>query len=166
VKELMHAPRFEVRPRTVGQLVAELRGAAAEIPVRRYGMDDVWHGMTLGKNGDAHPRASRETEGLIRAAESLSSIAGLFGRPYASWDVHPTWELEEAWRETLAAQHHDNHECEGLCGFVGHHQFARAQAAAEEAAGRAAWLLARRSGAGSSEQLATNALGWERSEVR
>jgi alpha-mannosidase len=33
--------------------------------------------------------------------------------------VYPTWELEETYRELLAAQHHDNHECEGLCGFVG-----------------------------------------------
>ena len=47
------------------------------------------------------------------------------GRPYAQWDVYPAWELEEAWRELLAAQHHDNDECEGLCGHVGRFSYER-----------------------------------------
>src|SRR5690606_15292861 len=122
----------------------------------------TWHGMTLGKNADAHPRASFAAERALLGAELLSTIAGLFGRPYASWDVYPTWELEEAWRNTLAAQHHDNHECEGLCGFVGHQQFETAQRMAAEVSGRAAWLLARRAGMSGPDGLVFNRLGWAR----
>ncbi|MCK6477419.1 MAG: hypothetical protein L6Q35_11360 [Phycisphaerales bacterium] len=163
LKELMNDPRFEVRPRTAGALIAELLGGralepAADLPARRYTMDDVWHGMTLGKNADAHLRASRETEAILLHAEALSATVSLLGRPYPSWDVYPTWELDEAWRELLAAQHHDNHECEGLCGFVGHHQMQRAQAAAAEVAGRVDRLL--RSRSGESDDAFTNPLGW------
>ncbi len=162
LKELMGDPRFEVRPRTVSTLITEfLRSAPAadQIPVRRYSMDDVWHGMTLGKNADAHPRASASTESQIRAAEALAATVSLLGRPYASWDVYPTWELDEAWRELLAAQHHDNHECEGLCGFVGHHQMERARMAAAEVSGRALRLIHARQGNTEHEPI-TNPLGW------
>ena len=117
MKELMADPRFDIRPGTVSTLVAGLAAAATgELPVRRYGMDDVWHGMTAGKNADMHPRYSADLEREILWAEALATLAGFLGRPYPSWDVYPAWELDEAWRELLAAQHHDNHECEGLCG--------------------------------------------------
>lgn len=158
---LLSDPRFEVHPRTMSVLIEELRTASGDVPVRRYGMDDVWHGMTLGKNADLHPRTSRRVEGAILAAEALAATVSLFGRPYASWDAYPVWELDEAWRELLAAQHHDNHECEGLCGFVGHHQMARAAAAAAEVAGRCEWLVRARTRAES--LLVTNPLGCSRS---
>ncbi|HWA82760.1 MAG TPA: transposase, partial [Fimbriimonadaceae bacterium] len=74
--------------------------------VRRYTLDQVWHGMTLGKNGDNIRRLFLEAEKSLLAAETLAAVAGLLGRPYAQWDVYPTWELEEAWRELLSAQHH------------------------------------------------------------
>ena len=191
LKELMGDSRFDVRARTMGGVIAELRdgeterrrdevseadpspslspsergeGAEGEsegIPVRGYGPDDVWHGMTLGKNADRHPRTSRAVEGAILAAESLASLAGLFGRPYASWDVYPTWELDEAWRELLAAQHHDNHECEGLCGFVGHQQMDRSLAGAFEVLTRTLGLFNDRAGS----RMIANPLGWD-CEVR
>jgi alpha-mannosidase len=150
LQELLADGRYTIQPGTLSEVLATLaapgavRAADGSPPVRAYTMDDVWHGMSLGKNGDAHPRASRRIENAIVAAEALSSLAGLFGRPYASWDVYPTWELEEAWRELLAAQHHDNHECEGLCGFIGDASFARAEALAAEVAGRTAKHLAGR----------------------
>ncbi len=163
LKELMRDERFDIRPQTAGDLIATLRAEAEQeqitIPVRRYAMDDVWHGMTLGKNADRHPRTSRRVEHQILEAEALAALAGLFGRPYPSWDVYPTWELDEAWRELLAAQHHDNHECEGLCGFVGYHQMRRAEAAAEEVAGRTHVGIEQRVG----RSVATNPLGWTRS---
>jgi alpha-mannosidase len=179
LQELMGDDRFEIRPRTVSALIAELamqvgaKAGGAESPreqgvdgdgiaVRRYRMDDVWHGMTLGKNADAHPRASSETEAMIRSAEALAATVSLLGRPYPSWDVYPTWELDEAWRELLAAQHHDNHECEGLCGFVGHHQMERAQRAAAEVMGRAIRLLEMRRPAGLRGELTVNTCSWER----
>ena len=194
LKELMGDARFDVRARTMGEVLGELsdgatkrrsngggdgdgeterrrdevaesdsslrslgsgRGEEGGIPVRRYGPDDVWHGMTLGKNGDRHPRTSRAVEGMILAAESLASLAGLFGRPYPSWDVYPTWELDEAWRELLAAQHHDNHECEGLCGYIGYQQMDRARASASEVLMRTLGLLNDRAG----ERLIANPLG-------
>lgn len=160
LRELMNDSRFEVRPRTCGALLAELSPGLGDAPVRKYTQDDVWHGMTLGKNADAHPQASARTESLIRAAEAISATASLLGRPYASWDVYPTWELDEAWRELLAAQHHDNHECEGLCGFVGHHQMARARAAAAEVIGRARALLESRLDSGEEGELLLNPEGW------
>lgn len=158
--EMMSDARFDVRPRTAQQLITELAGGEGvrEIPTRRYGPDEVWHGITLGKNADRHPRTSRETEQLILAAESMSALASLLGRPYPSWDVYPTWEIDEAWRELLAAQHHDNHECEGLCGFVGYHQMAKAQDLASEVIGRVQSHLEDRSGG----PVSYNVLGWPR----
>jgi len=138
-------------------LATSERGEEAGVPVRRYGPDDVWHGMTLGKNADRHPRTSRAAEGAILAAESLASLAGLFGRPYPSWDVYPTWELDEAWRELLAAQHHDNHECEGLCGFVGHQQMDRAMAGAFEVLTRTLGLINDRA----DTRMIANPIGWD-----
>ncbi len=159
LQQLVADPRFEVQPLTAGQLLRRL-GERGPGPRRRYGPDQVWHGMTLGKNADTHPRASARAESAILAAESLAAVTSALGRPYASWDVHPTWELDEAWRETLAAQHHDNHECEGLCGFVGHASFARSMALAGEVAGRSIGLLARRAKV-EPAAIAVNIHGWE-----
>lgn len=131
LRELMKDERFDVRPRTAGKLIEELLALTPSPPVKHYMMDDVWHGMTLGKNGDAHPRRSQSRDDQQIATEAISALAGLCGRPYASWDVYPTWEIDEAWRELLAAQHHDNHECEGLCGFVGHASYDRCDRLAE-----------------------------------
>ncbi|MFG0242960.1 MAG: hypothetical protein ACF8R9_09260 [Phycisphaerales bacterium JB054] len=177
LKELFADPRFDVRARTCAEMIAEFQHTEPEaqarslsdsadratppIPVRHYTMDQVWHGMTLGKNADRHPRRSREVEHEILAAESLAALAGLFGRPYASWDVYPTWELDEAWRELLAAQHHDNHECEGLCGFVGYHQINRAEDAAAEVRGRTHVSIEQRLG----RPVAINRVGWSRDVV-
>lgn len=173
LKELMSDPRFEVRPRTVSQLIDELKAAPAgplrdsdtgtasaqyrdrkgaapppytddSIPIRRYTMDDVWHGVSLGKNADNHPRASKAEETELIFAEAGAALAGLFGRPYPHWDVYPTWELDEAWRELLSAQHHDNHECEGLCGFIAESSFARAGALRKEVATRTFQTIASR----------------------
>ncbi len=162
LKELFADERFDVEPCTLGELIAKLGGGAAP-PVRRYTMDDVFHGMTLGKNADEVPRASDAAEAKILAAEALSSTLGLLGRPYASWDVYPSWELDEAWRELLQAQHHDNHECEGLCGSVGKASFERAQYLATDVLYRGLRHLARHVAAPPEDSLLVfNPLGWER----
>lgn len=160
LEELFADPRFELVPVTASELIAEL--AKSPTPVRRYGLDDVFHGVSLGKNGDNMPRWSRACEEQLLAAESVSALAGLFGRPYASWDVYPTWELEEAWRELLSAQHHDNHECEGLCGFVGLRSFERSLGLASEVFARTLDHLADRVRAEAGSQLVFNTLGWTR----
>jgi len=157
LKELIANPEFEIVPGTLSEVIAKI--GSADAPVRRYTMDDVWHGMTLGKNGDKHPRTSRAAEHAILAAESLAATASLLGRPYAQWDVYPTWEIDEAWRELLAAQHHDNHECEGLCGFVGYEQFTRARSMADRIAERAAAIIGARI-AGPPAPVLTNQLAW------
>ncbi len=157
---LFQDARFEVRPRTLSGLIEELNAGPA--PVRRYGMDDVFHGMTLGKNADRMPRLSNAAEARLLAAESAAALAGICGRPYPSWDVYPTWELEEAWRELLAAEHHDNHECEGLCGFVGKRQFEKALGHADDVLRRTLGALARRAHGERGALLVFNPLGWQR----
>jgi alpha-mannosidase len=161
LRELAADPRFELRPATLSELVAAL-ARAGEPPVRRYGLDDVFHGLSLGKNGDFVPRYSRSCEEQLLAAESLAALAGLFGRPYAGWDVYPTWELDEAWRELCVAQHHDVHECEGLCGSIGERSFERAANLAEAVYARTLDHVARRVDALEGSVLVHNPLGWTR----
>jgi alpha-mannosidase len=151
--------RFELRFVTLGDYVEIARPYAQ---VRRYTLDDVFHGMSLGKNGDLFRRLSRRAEQNLLAAESLSSISAFFGRPYPHWDVYPLWELEEAWRETLSAQHHDNDECEGLCGHVGKYSYERSLSISQHVINRSLALLASRVAANPGEVLVYNPLGWER----
>ncbi|MCE9595989.1 MAG: hypothetical protein K8S98_17505 [Planctomycetes bacterium] len=160
LKQLRADPRFELKPVTAGELIAEL--AKTPAPVRRYTLDDVFHGVSLGKNGDNMPRWSRACEEQLLAAESVAALAGLFGRPYAAWDVYPTWELDEAWREMLAAQHHANHTAEGRCGFVGLRSFERSLGLASEVFARTLEHLADRVRAEAGSQLVFNTLGWTR----
>jgi len=142
LKELLANPEFGIVPGTLSEVIS--RVSCDDAPVRRYTMDDVWHGMTLGKNEDAHPRRSALIERDILWAESICAVASLLGRPYPQWDVYPTWELEEAWRELLSAQHHDNHKCEGLCGSIGRASFARASKLACDIVHRTSWHTASR----------------------
>jgi len=157
LRELQSHPEFELRPATLSEYLEVARPYAEP---RRYTLDDVFHGMSLGKNGDRMRRLSRRAEQTLLAAEALAATYGLFGRPYPSWDVYPVWELEEAWRELLAAQHHDNDECEALCGFVGVRSYERSLGLSEHVAGRTLRRLAERSTAG--HTIAYNPLGWPR----
>lgn len=162
LKELREDSRFELRS---GTLREYLDAVANEAPERSYGLEDVFHGMSLGKNGDLFRRLSRDAESALLSAESAATVAGRFGRPYAHWDAYPTWELDEAWRELLLAQHHDHDECEGLCGFVGKRSYERAIEAAETVEARSVGLLARRAGlstAAPGSVLVWNPLGWSR----
>ena len=125
LRELFADARFDIRPCTLGELIELLR-ADGEPPVRHYTLDDVFHGITLGTNNDVVPRASRRAETMLLCAESLSATLGLVGRPYATSDVYPSWELDEGWRELLQAQHHGNHEREKRRASVGNTSFERA----------------------------------------
>lgn len=158
LRELQADPRYEIQPATISQVVRALDDGAT--PVRRYTLDDAWHGVTLGKNGDAVPRLSRRCERQLLAAESAAALAGLFGRPYPSWDVYPAWELEEAWRELLAAQHHDNHECEGLCGAIGKDGFERSARMSERVFERTVRHIARHVAAPAGATVVFNPMGW------
>lgn len=158
LKELLSDPRFEVKATT---LSGYLEGVQGPVPTRSYHPDQTWHGLSLGKNGDRMRRLSYDTEGLLLKAEALSATLGLFGRPYAQWDVYPTWELEEAWRELLQAQHHDNDECEGLCGRVGVVSYERATSLAEAVYDLTQERLSQRMAQASGIYL-YNPLPWER----
>ena len=160
LRALVDNPRFDVRFVTLPEYLCLVKPMAV---TRRYTLDDVFHGMSLGKNADLFRRLSRQTEQSVLSAESLAALAGLFGRPYPSWDVYPTWELEEAWRELLAAQHHDNDECEGLCGHVGQRSYERSLGLSRHVAERTLKTLARRSAGPPGRWLVYNPLGWARS---
>lgn len=182
LKKLKEDPRFEVKMTTLGEYLkgvadwglgisesgnsganpeSEIRNPKSEIPVRRYTMDQVWHGMSLGKNGDSAPRASHYAEARLLSVEVIASVLGLFGRPYPDWNVYPVWEYEEAWRNLLTAQHHDNHECEGLCGYVADPMYSLVSQTTEEG-GRGIEFLARRVGLQDDELLMFNQFGWQR----
>jgi alpha-mannosidase len=166
MKELLEDPRFEIVPATLEEYLAKWHRHLGATPVRYYTMDDVWHGLSLGKNGDRMRRLSWKTESAILRAESLAATLGLFGRPYAQWDVYPTWELEEAWRELLQAQHHDNDECEGLCGRVGVRSYERARGLADDVYQlQVESLDGAREEAAEPADIAINPLGWSRTTL-
>lgn len=156
-EELLADERFEF---SFGTLSDYLDTAKGKPPVRRYGPDDAFHGMSLGKNGDVFRRLSRSGEATLLAAETFAAIAGTFGRPYPQWDVYPTWELEEAWRELLQAQHHDNDECEGLCGHVGRFSYERGLSLSGHVLDRTLDTLAGRIDISSESVVVFNPLGW------
>ncbi len=116
LKALLAREDLEIRPVTLSEYLDQAKSCAE---VRKYTLNDVFHGVSLGKNADIMRRASRECEMQLLTAEAIAAMLGFFGRPYAWWSVYPVWELEEAWRELFVAQHHDNDECEGLCGHIG-----------------------------------------------
>lgn len=160
LKELATDSRFDFRPRTLSALLSELN--TDDAPTRAYSMDDVWHGMSLGKNADRIPRASLHGERLLLEAESMATVSALLGRPYPSWDVYPIWEIDEAWRELLAAQHHDNHECEGLCGFIGLDSFDKARRMSQRVSQRSLLRVASELRPVNGSVVVANALPWRR----
>jgi alpha-mannosidase len=162
LRKLMSHPEYELRFVTLSEYLEVARDFAED---RSYTLDDVFHGMSLGKNGDLFRRLSRESEHSVLMAEALSSLAGFFGRPYPSWDVYPTWELEEAWRELLSAQHHDNDECEGLCGHVGRRSYERSLGLSSDVTARTIQLLADRTQGSKGRTVVFNPLGWKRDVI-
>jgi alpha-mannosidase len=162
LRELLAHPDFELRPVTLSEYLEAARPHA--VP-RRYTLDDVFHGVSLGKNGDRMRRLSRRAEQSLLAAEALAATYGLFGRPYPSWDVYPVWELEEAWRELLAAQHHDNDECEALCGSIGRRSYDRSLGLSDDVTRRTLRCLAARVAGAPGSRLYYNPLGWSREAV-
>lgn len=162
MRELLADERFEIRMATLGECLDQWR--EREVPARRYAMHEVFHGMSLGKNGDDMRRLSARGEDTILTGEAIASATSLFGRPYAQWDLYPFWELEEAWRELLQAQHHDNDECEGLCGHIGRFSYVRGESLASHVVERCLGRLADEA-AGEPGYLFFNPLGWSRSDT-
>lgn len=159
LKELLNDDRFDIQTGTLSEYLELARPYAEK---RQYTLDDVWHGMSLGKNGDDMRHRSQQAEASVLTAESLSALMGLFGRPYPHWDVYPLWEIDEAWRELLSAQHHDNDECEGLCGHIGKFSYERSLSLSSEIVARSMRLLAKRVQNEAGQVLVYNPLGWDR----
>jgi alpha-mannosidase len=159
LRTLLSLTTCQVHFATLSEFLEDGRGYA--VP-RRYTLDDVSHGVSLGKNGDELRHASQAGERLLLAAESLAAVARLCGRPYASWDVYPLWKLEESWRQLMSAQHHDNDECEALCGHVGRLQYRQSLGLAGHVAERTLALLAERTSGPADRTVAYNPLGWTR----
>ncbi|QEO15580.1 hypothetical protein FLP10_14935 [Agromyces intestinalis] len=145
-----------------GTLSTVLDALEADADPREYGMDDVFHGMSLGKNGNRLHRLSRRLEQTLLAAETASVLVGSLGKPYAQWAKYSFWELEEAWRELLAFQHHDNDECEGLCGHIGYLGAERGLAIAEGVLERQLRRLAASLHVPDGAEAVVNTLGWDR----
>ena len=162
LRALLTDPRFESRSATLSELVELVRAASAELPVRSYTLDDAWHGTTTAKNGDYVLRYSRTAEEQLLAAESLCALAGLFGRPYAGLRVYPHWELDDAWRDLLAGQHHEVHSGEGECGAYGERLFERAIATGGEVFARTLEYLGKRVEGPEGGTIVYNTLGWTR----
>ncbi len=89
-------------------------------PPRSYSLDDCFHGVSAGKNGDALPRLWRKAERTILRAEFLASWCSYLGQPYPQFDAYPEWQLAEAWRNLMMSQGHDAYECEGFTNRIGH----------------------------------------------
>lgn len=87
--------------------------------VREYTLDDYFHGISCGKNGDNLVRSWRLAEESLLQAEFLATWCSYLGSPYPQYDAYPEWELDDAWRHLLQSQGHDAYECEGLTNFAG-----------------------------------------------
>lgn len=116
MKGIASQPEFDIRWVTLSEFLAQAKG---DEPVLEYTLDDVFHGTSIGKNGDVVRYLNRRAEYQLLSAETIALVSGMLGRPYAQWDVYPEWELRQAWRNLLLAEHHDVDECEGLCGDTG-----------------------------------------------
>jgi alpha-mannosidase len=159
MRELMADPRFDIRPATLSEY---LEAGRPHAEVRRYTLDDVFHGLSLGKNGDLFRRLSLRAEHNVLEAESISTLAGFLGRPYPQWDVYPVWELEEAWRDLMIGQHHDNDECEGLMGHIGSNFYTKSIALSDHIKIRALNDISNTFGEAMDGYVVFNTLGWER----
>ncbi|MDQ4138015.1 MAG: hypothetical protein M3116_04130, partial [Actinomycetota bacterium] len=161
VHSLFRTSGIEFRSGTLSTVLQALEGTAED---RAYSMDEVFHGMSIGKNGNLHHRTSRRAEETLLAAEAFSVISGNLGRPYAHWGKYPAWELEEGWRELLAFQAHDNDECEGLNGHIGYFGADRGIGLGRHVLERTLGHLATALTGGGGTAVA-NPLGWDRDAV-
>ena len=161
MKEIASQPEFDIRWVTLSEFLSQAKG---DEPVLEYTLDDVFHGMSIGKNGDLVRYLSKQSENQLLSAETFALISGMLGRPYAQWDVYPEWEIRQAWRNLLLAQHHDVDECEGLCGDTGKLYYRDSIELSRMVLERNLRHIARRVG-GDVDVVTFNPLGWERSGV-
>ncbi len=161
MKEIATQPEFDIRWVTLSEFLSQAKG---DEPVLEYTLDDVFHGMSIGKNGDLVRYLSKQAENQLLSAESFALVSGMLGRPYAQWDVYPEWELRQAWRNLLVSQHHDVDECEGLCGDTGKLYYRDSLELSGMVLERNLRHIARRVG-GEADMVVFNPLGWTRNGI-
>lgn len=115
LKELQTLENIKVEPTLISQYLTDTTANT----IRKYTFDDCFHGITVGKNGDALPKLWRKAERTILRAEFLAAWCSYLGQPYPQFDSYPEWQLAEAWRFLMMSQGHDAYECEGLTNRVG-----------------------------------------------
>ncbi|MCW5947259.1 MAG: hypothetical protein KIT74_09550 [Fimbriimonadales bacterium] len=135
LKELLAQKEVCVKPTLIAEWIERKRKTASP-PVRRYSLDECFHGITAGKNGDALPRLWRRAEREILRAEFLAAWCSLLGQPYPQFDAYPEWQLAEAWRNLMMSQGHDAYECEGFTNRIGHRFAQMAIMLAKDVVGR------------------------------
>jgi hypothetical protein len=117
LNEMQRAPRIKIEPTLLSEHIGS--DHKDELRAVRYRPEDVFHGVSAGKNGDALPRLWHRAEAAILRAENLASWCSYLGQPYPQYDSYPEWQIEEAWRNLMMSQGHDAYECEGFTNRVG-----------------------------------------------
>jgi len=130
--ELMDSPKWMCRSELIEKELERLRQIFEFQPIRpseivdvrkperivRFKSTDLYHGLSLGKNGDTLRIERRKVENTINDAQILATIAYVNGLS-PQWSAYPDWEIEEARRLLMISQAHDIDECEGFCGDIG-----------------------------------------------
>lgn len=118
LKNMLENKDFSAKPQLLKEYFEEYKNATS-IPIREYTLDETYHGISVGKNGDALPKLWRQAERTIARAEYLAAWCSFLGQPYPQFSCYPEWQLHEAWKNLLLSQGHDAFECQGLTDHVG-----------------------------------------------
>jgi len=118
LRKMLEEKDFITKPQLLKEYFEEHRSDKS-IPVREYTLDETFHGISVGKNGDTLPKLWRQTERTITRAEYLAAWCSFLGQPYPQFSSYPEWQLHEAWKNLLFSQGHDAFECQGLTDHVG-----------------------------------------------
>lgn len=119
LKEILNQ-EFDVEPILLKDYFKENEQKGSSIQKINYKPEQVFHGVSVGKNGDMLPRLWHKAENWILKAEFLATWCSFLGRPYPQYDSYPEWQVHEAWKLLMQSQGHDAYECEGLTNRVAH----------------------------------------------
>lgn len=106
--------RFDFKPIKPSEIVS-LKKPSKVLSFRSF---EVYHGLSIGKNGGVLQIERRNVENDLLDAQTLATVAYLYGLS-PQWADYPAWEFEEAQRLLMISQAHDIDECEGFCGDIG-----------------------------------------------
>ena len=162
LKEILNQ-EFDVEPILLKDYFKQNEQKGSSIQKINYKPEQVFHGISVGKNGDMLPRLWHKAENWILKAEFLATWCSFLGKPYPQYDSYPEWQLHEAWKFLMQSQGHDAYECEGLTNRVGHRFAQTAIMLAQDVCYRCESHLSKHYGKKSQEQscqpvIAANAL--------